>query len=151
MSLSMCVQDQLLNCVQLPVTPWTVAPRLLCQWDFPGKNTAVGCHFLLQGIFPNQGSNPCLLHLLNWQVDSLPPGHLGSPREGNETCNYAWKCITPMFSNELGQGWDAVVTILERKSGKYDKIHLQTCLFLIIMIFINMWLCFYVLDAISTI
>ena len=34
--------------------------RLLCPWDFPGKNTGVGCHFLLQGIFPTQGSNPCL-------------------------------------------------------------------------------------------
>ena len=30
------------------------------DWDFPGKNTGVGCHFLLQGIFPTQGSNPCL-------------------------------------------------------------------------------------------
>ena len=36
-------------------------------------------YFLLQGIFPNQGSNPCLLHLLYWQVDSLPLYHLGSP------------------------------------------------------------------------
>ena len=36
--------------------------RLLCPWDFPGKNTATGCHFLLQGIFPIQGSNPGLLH-----------------------------------------------------------------------------------------
>ena len=32
--------------------------RLLCLWDFPGKNTGVGCHFLLQGIFLTQGSNP---------------------------------------------------------------------------------------------
>ena len=31
--------------------------RLLCLWDSPGKNTGVGCHFLLQGIFPTQGSN----------------------------------------------------------------------------------------------
>ena len=30
-------------------------PRLLCPWDFPGKNTGVGCHFLLQGIFSTQG------------------------------------------------------------------------------------------------
>ena len=30
---------------------------LLCPWDFPGKNTRVGCHFLLQGIFPTQGLN----------------------------------------------------------------------------------------------
>ena len=28
--------------------------RLLCPWDFPGKVTGVGCHFFLQGIFPNQ-------------------------------------------------------------------------------------------------
>ena len=30
--------------------------------DSPGKNTGVGCHVLLQGIFPTQGSNPGLLH-----------------------------------------------------------------------------------------
>ena len=46
--------------------------RLLCQWDFPGKNTGVGCHFILQGVFPTQGSNPHLLCLLHWQVASLP-------------------------------------------------------------------------------
>ena len=43
--------------------------RLLCPWDFPGKNTGVGRHFLLQGIFPIQGSNPGLLHcrqILYW-------------------------------------------------------------------------------------
>ena len=36
------------------------APKLLCPWDSPGKNTEVVCH-ALQGIFPTQGSNPCLL------------------------------------------------------------------------------------------
>ena len=36
--------------------------RLLCPWDFSGKNTGVGCHFLLQGIFPTQGSNLGFLH-----------------------------------------------------------------------------------------
>ena len=46
--------------------------RLLCPWDFPGKNTKVGCHFLLQGIFPTQGSNPRLLNVLRWQTGSLP-------------------------------------------------------------------------------
>jgi len=33
--------------------------RFLCPWNFPGKNTAVGCHVLLQGIFPTQELNPC--------------------------------------------------------------------------------------------
>ena len=32
------------------------------KWDFPGKSTGVGCHFLLQRIFPTQGSNPGLPH-----------------------------------------------------------------------------------------
>ena len=36
--------------------------KLLCPWNFPGKNIGVSCHFLLQGIFPTQESNPCLLH-----------------------------------------------------------------------------------------
>ena len=35
---------------------------LLCPWDFPAKNTGVGCHFLFQGIFPTQKSNLHLLH-----------------------------------------------------------------------------------------
>ena len=35
---------------------------LHCPWDSLGKNTGVGWHFLLQGIFLTQGSNPCLLH-----------------------------------------------------------------------------------------
>ena len=46
-------------------TPWTVAQQVPLSWDFPNKNAGVGCHFLLQGIFPTQGSNlrlPCLLH-----------------------------------------------------------------------------------------
>ena len=50
--------------------------RLLCPWDFPGKNTGVGCRAPLQGIFPTQGSNPCLLHFPLWQVGSLPLSHL---------------------------------------------------------------------------
>ena len=48
-----------------------------------GKNTGVGCHFLLQGIFPTQGSNPSLLH---WQVDSLALSHLGSPEKHWHRC-----------------------------------------------------------------
>ena len=46
--------------------------RLLCPWNPPGKNTGVGCHFLLQVIFSTKGLNSHLLHLLHWQVDSLP-------------------------------------------------------------------------------
>ena len=55
-----------------------LAVRLLCPWDFPGKNIGVGCHFLLHGIFPTQGSN---LHLQHWQKDSLPLSHQGNPAQ----------------------------------------------------------------------
>ena len=53
--------------------------RLLCPWDFPVKNTGVGCYSLLQGIFPTQGLNP---HLLYWQADSLPSKPSSSQGEG---------------------------------------------------------------------
>ena len=45
--------------------------------DSPGKNTGVGCHTLLQGIFPTQGLNPCLPHC-RWILYHL--SHQGSPR-----------------------------------------------------------------------
>ena len=54
-------------------TPMDCSPtRLLRPWDSPGKSTGVGCHALLQGVFPTQGSNLSLFHLLHWQVGSLP-------------------------------------------------------------------------------
>ena len=57
---------------KLVATLWTVATGLICLWDSPGKNSRVGCHFLLQGIFLTQGLNPNLLRLLHWHTGSLP-------------------------------------------------------------------------------
>ena len=56
-------------------TPWPRGhpTRLLCPWDSPGKKTGVGCHSLLQGIFPTQGLNLGLLHC-RWTLLSEPPG-----------------------------------------------------------------------------
>ena len=83
---SMCVRAESL---QVCPTLWFYAlqpTRLLCAWDSPGKNTGVGCHARLQGVFPTQGANPCLLRLLHWQVCSLPLAPLGSPaaHQGSE-------------------------------------------------------------------
>ena len=62
---------------------------------FPGKNTGVGCHFLLQGIFPTQRSNPRLLY---WQVCSLPVSYLGSPhREYSLSKSY----VAPMLGHRV--------------------------------------------------
>ena len=53
--------------------------RLLCPQESPGETIGMGCHALLQGIFPTQGSNPRLLSLLHWQVCSLPLLPPGKP------------------------------------------------------------------------
>ena len=56
--------------VSVSLRPHGLQPtRLFCPWNSPGKNTGVGCHFLLQRIFLTQGSIQRLLH---WQADSLP-------------------------------------------------------------------------------
>ena len=78
-----------LSLAQLLATPWTAA----CQaslWDFPGKNTGVGCHFLLQGSFPTQGLNLGLLHhrqILYWlNYQGKPQTH--SPEHIEDTHKY---------------------------------------------------------------
>ena len=63
------------GCAQMCLTLCNPMDCLLCLWDFPGKNTGVGCHFLLQGIFLTQESNLCLLH---WLACSLPLRHQGN-------------------------------------------------------------------------
>jgi len=55
--------------------------RLLRPWDFPGKSTGVGCHFLLQGIFPTQGSNPGLPHCRQMLLTSELPGKQLTPQK----------------------------------------------------------------------
>ena len=61
LELESSMHAQLLNCVGLIATPWTVDRQTLLSLDFPGKNTGVCCHVFLPGIFPTQGLN---LHLL---------------------------------------------------------------------------------------
>ena len=67
--------------VQLFVNLWAVAHEAPLFWDSAGKNIEVGCHALLQVIFLTQGLNPHLLHLLHWQVDSLPLVPPGQPKQ----------------------------------------------------------------------
>ena len=66
----------LLSCARLFVTPWTIACQPPQSMGFSRQENWMGCHFLLQGIFPTQGLK---LHLLYWHADSLPLSHLGSP------------------------------------------------------------------------
>ena len=48
--------------------------RLLCPWSFPSKDTGMGCHFLLQGIFPTQGLNLVSPTLAGGFFTTVPPG-----------------------------------------------------------------------------
>ena len=71
--LCVCMRSQSLSHVQFFASPWTAACQAPLSWDFPAKNTGVGCHFLLQGIFLTQESNPSLLHCRQI-LPSKPPG-----------------------------------------------------------------------------
>ena len=78
------LQQQLVSSLSRSVvsdsaTPWTVAQQAPPSMDPSSKNTGVGCHFLLQGIFPTQGSNPGLLH--NSSQDQTPHLDTEDPAE----------------------------------------------------------------------
>ena len=65
--------------VQLFTSPWTVACQAPLPWNFPGKNTGGGCHFLLQEIFPTQGLKLCLFAfpvLVGRFFTTVPPGKM---------------------------------------------------------------------------
>ena len=91
--------------VQLSGTPW-----LLCPWDSPGKNTGVGCYFLLQGIFPTQGSNPGLLHCRHMLYPLSHQGSLSSQRVLGLTVP-CWDRLHLWFTLRM---W-------ERQKGRWDR------------------------------
>ena len=80
--------------------------RLLHPWDFPGKNTGVGCHFLLQRIFPTHGSNLGLLLCRQTLLPSEPPGKYFRVRE----VMLEKKQFQAIFLFEFNMGHKAVET-----------------------------------------
>ena len=83
-----------------------------------GKNTGVGCHSLLQGIFPDQGWDLCLLH---WQADSLPLSHQGIlPLHENTVKSQLLK------TQEAGHPPRSQQTLNLPESGSWTSI-LQNC------------------------
>ena len=104
---------------------------LLCPWDFPGKNTEVGCHALLQGIFPNLGLNPGRPHCGHIHY---PLRHQGSPGVCNIhiyvyslcvcVCVCAYRCIwvwiyigSPCFQMKLWKIKLAFIKVFLREIG----------------------------------
>ena len=88
------------RCSVLPdsATPWTVA--CVCQWNFPGKNTGVDSHFLLQKIFLIQGLNPGLLHCRQVLYHL---SHQGNPQWNKCTTKYIREKIKVKYQNSSAQ------------------------------------------------
>ena len=87
----LCCAKPLQSCLTLCDPRDCSPPGSSVHGDSPGKDTEVSGHVLLQGIFPTQGSNLCLLSLLHWQVGSLPLAPPGKPpgerwQMGKESC-----------------------------------------------------------------
>ena len=103
----------LCHCAQSCPTLWGTTDR--SPPGSPGRNSGVGCHLLLQG------SNPCLLCLLHWQMDSLPPSHLGSP----PFCNWG-----EQHFQTLALIWEVLSTINMNKQKQDMHVCVLTCWFM---------------------
>ena len=120
-----CVRACVFNCSDVSRSLWLYGLQpttLLCQWDFPGVNTEVGCQFLLQGIFPTQGTEPVYPESPALQADSLPVSHQGRPTAfigyssvlcfydalGVLFCLFSWWLVVSTLTNEkvkVTQSW----------------------------------------------
>ena len=129
-----------LSRVWLFVTPWTVATRLL-PWDFPGKSTGVGCHFLLQRIFPIQGLNPGLPHYrqtlyhLSHQVSALLLSHkkkwnctIWRNVDGPRVCHTEWS------KSER----ERQISYINAYMWNLDKWYVLSC-FSHVQLFVTLW------------
>ena len=97
--------------------------RFFCNpmvaWNSPGKNTGVGCHALLQGIFLTQALNPHLLCLLHWQAGSLllvPPG----PYWSQIYTGYLIRTVAE--AREHWAAWDITLLFVWLDSWKIQKL-----------------------------
>ena len=95
--------------------PYGLSPaRLLCPWDSSGKNTRVDCHFLIQGIFSTQGSNPGLLHcrqILYLLHHEGSPNQLYSNIQNKNKINFFYSNIqNKKFLKKTGFHWVSNIT-----------------------------------------
>ena len=111
----MCVCVPAQSCLTLCDPVGCSPTKLRCPCNSPGKNTGVGCHFLLQWIFPTQGWNLHLLYLLHCQADSSPLHHLGSPMRQH----MPFICVLPgatwLRSKRGHKSWEALYLPTQRR------------------------------------
>ena len=97
-------------------TPWTVAHQ---RWDFSDKNTGVGCHFLLQGIFLTQGLKPHLLCLLHCRWILYCLSHQGSPVI---MYKYLLHLYFPLLRGMVGSVWYFSISLKPSQSNSESNI-----------------------------
>ena len=106
--------------------------RLLYPWDSPGKNTRVGCYFLLQGIFLTEGSNLHLLCLLHWQPDSYTLDQKKSPlfpfepwdpqRIHHAATLLLWLCRSPWIMSPPGEPFWSKSLLTQVKNQPHSRV-----------------------------
>ena len=120
----------MLSCVQLFASPWILSsPDSSVHGDSPGKNTGIGCHALLQGIFRTQGSNLGLPHC-RWTFYLL--SHQESPFNSTYTELYIWASQTAQWQRihlsmqemQETQVWSLCrEDPLEKEDAPYSSMH----------------------------
>ena len=114
--------------------------RLLCPWNSLGKNTGVGCHFLLQGNFLTQGLNPGLLH---YRQILYCLSHQGSPVASfhiyMDLYIYPWRRKWHQFSclgNPMdGGAWWATVQGVAKGSDTTEHTCTHICTYVYIYVY----------------
>ena len=106
------------SCARLFATPWTVAcTKLLHPQDFQGKSIGVGCHFLLQGIFPTQELNPGLSHCRQMLYRLI---HQGSQLLLGTVSKYISGAYKGFWFKFMGP--EHMLPSLGKMRGKYEKV-----------------------------
>ena len=90
--------------------------------DSPGKNTGVGGHVLLQGIFPTQGSNPGLLHC-RWILYCL--SHQGSPKEGWVPKNWCFPIVMSQKTRKSPLACQEIKPVTPKKKKKKSTLNIH--------------------------
>ena len=102
---------------------WAVAcTKLLCPWNSPGKNTGVGCHFLLQGIFLTQGLNPGLTHC---RQTLYRLSHQGSLFAGRNTNNLRYADDTTLTEESVEELKNLLMKLKEESEKFSLKLSIQ--------------------------
>ena len=100
-------------------TPWTVACQALCPWYFPGKNTAVGCHFLLQGSSQPRDQTPVSCNAGRFFTDWVTY---------RDICYFWFCCSLCLFNIEILRVLFFTISIKREKYMCHDFIIVNTVL-----------------------